>query len=433
VVWDSQKNTFDHPPTLRRPNGQPVDYFCCGHCFLKDGRVLVIGGTDKYDKAIVNGQEVGAGHGFTGIKDAMIFDPATEQWGPIKPMSRGRWYPTGVMLSSGEVIALSGLDVDGITGSLQNGTIELNTNPDNVAWTRTRDFNLPLYPHLFLLNDGRLFFTGGKMDTQGDSDPLIFDPINPTAAVLIGGLTDRGRCNQCASVILPPAQDQRYMILGGGPEDVDGQPRPPATQRVEVVDLKAAAPIYQARANLNHERMHVNAVLLPDQATDTWTLTAKATVARLYHSVALLLPDGRVVAAGGNPDKGSQVNWLPPDPMEEMRLEIYSPPYLFAFDEANPRPTIQQAPGMIHHGDAITIQTPQAQQISSISLIRPGLTTHSFNGEQRLVDVPFLFNPPDKLTANVMGDQNVAPPGWYMLFLTDQRGVPSIATWVELI
>ena len=111
--------------------------------------------------------------------------------------------------------------------------------------------------------------------------------------------------------------------------------------------------------------MHVNAVLLPDRTvlavgggvtreasaqtqqvdpqggrevfegeiydlvTNMWSITAAATVARLYHSVALLLPDGRVVSAGGNPDKGSQVNWLPPDLLEEMRLEIFSPPYLF--------------------------------------------------------------------------------------------------------
>jgi len=213
--------------------------------------------------------------------------------------------------------------------------------------------------------------------------------------------------------------------------------------------------------------MHVNAVILPDrtvlatggggtrEASQTkgqidpqpvrerlvaeifdprlgeWRSVAAATIARLYHSVALLLPDGRVVAAGGNPDKGSQVNWLPPDPLEEMRLELYSPPYLFK----GPRPQITGAPVEIKYGQQIVITTPQAQAIKWINLIRPGLTTHSFNCEQRLVDVPFT-SPPQagQLNATIPNatERNVAMPGWYMLFLTDNNDVPSIAHWVHL-
>jgi hypothetical protein len=230
------------------------------------------------------------------------------------------------------------------------------------------------------------------------------------------------------------------------------------------VDLQSPNPTYETKRPLNHERMHVNAVLLPDRTViavgggvtreasvqagvtapvvvreqfeaeiydpdkNTWSLTAKATVARLYHSVALLLPDGRVAAAGGNPDKGSHVNWLPPDPLEEMRLEIYSPPYLFK----GQRPKIQNVQQEVAYGSTIAIQTQQARQIKWVSLIRPGLTTHSFNGEQRLVDVPFEQASPNQLKATLPTDRNLAPPGWYMLFLTDGTGVPSEASWVHL-
>jgi hypothetical protein len=424
----------------------------------------VAGGTDKYDKVIRNGVAVDAGHGFFGIRDTLIFDPVNKKWEPVQPMAHGRWYPTLVMLSNGHIMATSGLDEQG----KRNKAVELNPDPAHAGWEKTREFILPLYPHLFLLRDGRLFYTGGKMDTEGDSDPLIFNPLNPGEAVLIKGLHDRDKCNQCASVILPPAQAGKIMILGGGPEDKEGEPRQEATRRVAVVDLQSSNPTYETKAELNHERMHVNSVLLPDRTViavgggvtreasvqagviapvvvkeqfeaeifdpdkDTWSLTAKATVARLYHSVALLLPDGRVVAAGGNPDKGSQVNWLPPDPLEEMRLEIYSPPYLFKFDAQNPRPVIDAAPDEVSYGATITIQTPQAPQIKWINLIRPGLTTHSFNGEQRLVEVPFEKAPPNKLNGTLPNDRNLAPPGWYMLFLTDGRGVPSVAHWVHL-
>jgi hypothetical protein len=144
-----------------------------------------------------------------------------------------------------------------------------------------------------------------------------------------------------------------------------------------------------------------------------------------------LLPDGRVVAAGGNPDKGSQVNWLPPDPLEEMRLELYSPPYMFK----GARPAITDIPAEIVYGQQIVIKTTQASNIKWISLIRPGLTTHSFNCEQRLIDVPFdLPAQPSQLNATIpsAADRSVATPGWYMLFLTNNNNVPSVARWVHL-
>jgi len=466
VVWDPNKsvfdnNTFIHPPTLKRADGSVVDYFCCGHTFLSDGRVLVAGGTLQYDVL----QPPGSGKGFEGIRDTVIFDPdpLKENWTAAELMAHGRWYPTVVLLSDGSALVASGLDETGLADH-RNNTFERNVDPGNVAWVQTRDFDTKsLYPHLFQLADGRLFYTGGKMDTEGASDALVFDPVNATQAVVLQ-VPDPANCNQCASVILPPAQDQKFMILGGGPED-EGPVRQPATHRVAIIDLKSANPAYHAKSALNHERMHVNAVLLPDRtvlavgggvtreasaqtnvvdprggrevfegeiydlATNIWSITAPATVARLYHSVALLLPDGRVVSAGGNPDKGLQVNWLPPDLLEEMRLEIFSPPYLF---KKNTRPVVQNAPEVIHYNSAIQIQSPQANQVKWINLIRPGLTTHSFNGTQRLVDVPFTLQPPDTLNATIPAERNIAPPGWYMLFLTDQDGVPSVAHWVQL-
>jgi hypothetical protein len=464
VVWDFVKNTFDHPPTLRQPDGRPVDFFCCGHCFLPNGGILAAGGTDQYDNRIENGHMVATGKGFLGRRDAATFDTKSEHWVAVAKMAHGRWYPTLVMLADGTALATAGLDEFGSANNrdANNTTLEQNSDPGHGTWKKARDFKLPLYPHLFLLRDGRLIYTGGKMDTLGDSQPLLFDPLTPTASRLVDGLQDPGKCNQGASLILPPAQNQQIMILGGGPEDQDGQPRQPATNRVNIVDLSAPNPRYEATGALKLERMHVNAVLLPDRTvlatgggvtreasvtgnvdpqqfrerfeaelydltSKQWGLTAKATVARLYHSVALLLPDGRVVTAGGNPDKGSQVPWLPPDPFEEMRLEIYSPPYLFK----GPRPVIQDAPQEVAYGATITIQTTRASQIRWVNLIRPGLTTHSFNGEQRLVDVPFSVNA-GSLKATVTGERNLAPPGWYMLFLTDNAGVPSVGRWVHL-
>lgn len=452
VIWDPTQatlgtTTFKHPASRFRGDGSVIDFFCCGHTFLPDGQILVAGGTKDY--------------GFTGTRESLIFDPVGENWTPVQPMANGRWYPTVILLSDGTALVVSG---DITTGNdLTNNTFEHNSNPHTSAWVKTRDFNLPLYPHLFQLDDGTVFYTGGKMDTRGASDALIFDPLHPTASTVLR-VPNPDQCNQSASVLLPPAQDQKYMLLGGGPED-DGPIRGNATNRVAVIDFKALAPhAYQIKAALTRNRMHVNAVLLPDRtvlaaggaftreaslgkavdpqasrevfeaeiynpAADTWLVTAPATVARLYHSVALLLPDGRVVAASGNPDKGSQVNWLPPDPLEEMRLEIFSPPYLF---QNKPRPVISHVQQEITYGAAVAIQATHPDQVKWVNLIRPGLTTHSFNGTQRVVDVPFIASLPGTLNTVIPSNRNVAPPGWYMLFLTSIDGVPSIASWVHL-
>ncbi len=465
VVWDPTKNaldpaTFAHPPTLRRPNGSVIDLFCCGHTFLPDGSLLAVGGTDQYDKVLINGGMQDAGHGFEGTRDAVVFNPGNTTWKRVAPTARGRWYPTVVQLGNGGVLAASGLDEN----AGNNDTLERNQDPDAAAWTQTRDFGLPLYPHLFELAGGGLFFTGGKMDTEGDSVPFSFDPIAVGNANLVPGLTDVGQCNQCASVLLPPAQAQRFMILGGGPED-DTPERGRATTRTAIADFGGGgAPTYRLAAPLRHERMHVNAVLLPDRTVlavgggvtreasiarvvdpqggrevfeaeiydpraGTWTDTAPATIARLYHSVALLLPDGRVVSAGGNPDKGSQVNWLPPDPFEEMRLEIFSPPYLF---KKQARPQLTNVPAQITYGAQVSITLAATAGVQWLSLIRQGLTTHSFNVTQRLVDLPFVVSSASSLTATVPTERRLAPPGWYMLFATDTDGVPSVAKWVHL-
>jgi hypothetical protein len=286
--------------------------------------------------------------------------------------------------------------------------------------------------------------------------PCLIDITkNPIGVVPIAGLEQVDSRNQSASVLLPPAQEQRVMILGGAPARGEKN----ATDSVDVIDFKAGpAPAFKPAAALRLARVHANAVILPDRTvfvsggalqreggeahrttarlqseifdtlTGEWQLGATAQIARMYHSVALLLPDGRVVAAGGNPEKGRQAPWMPPDPNEELHLELYSPPYLFR----GSRPTISSAPPTWTYGSTIDIQSPQANVIRWASLIKAGATTHSFNTSQRLVDLPIQTRSAGKLSVQLTNDRNLAPPGWYMLFLTDNDRVPSVASWVKL-
>lgn len=441
VVWTPDGNDFFHPDTPRTADGRPFDVFCGGDAFLPDGRMLSAGGTKGYGP-------------FTGRDDAIIFDPRTQQWSFTAKMANGRWYPSLVTLPDGRILATTGLDQHGGDGSRRSMEI---FSADTGQW-RQRQFaapfpGLPLYAHLFLMGDGRVFFSGGRMDDPLQVDPCIFDLAHdPVPTHQVPDLLDPALRNQSASVLLPPAQDQKVMVCGGGP--VGKADKTYATDRVSMVDLKAAQPAYAAVEPMALARMHLNLVLLPDRtvfasggslaqeenqisrlqseiydpATNAWRLMATATVKRLYHSTALLLPDGRVVAAGSNPEGGTSVRFDQNDPNEEMHLEVFSPPYLFR----GPRPAIANAPAQSGYGQAITVKCPNSASIKWVSLIRNGVTTHSFDNGQRLVDLPIVSRDAAGLRLAMPAKPTLAPPGWHMLFLVDQAGVPSIAHWIHL-
>ena len=447
VVWDPDvtptpggDENFFHPVAIKGDNGRVFDFFCGGDSFLADGRLLSAGGTLAYP-----------GH-ISGRADAVLFNPTSQKWEPTGHMAHGRWYPTLVTLGDGRVLAVSGLNQDGNL----NETIEVYS-PQTNKWQALPlppNFpGLPLYAHLFLMADGRILFTGGQVEgPEVALGPCLLDIAHGQVGVTpVGNLSVPQSRKQSASVLLPPAQDQKAMIIGGGIGDegiVD------ATAAVDIVDLKAAPLQFQSVAPMNLPRTHVNAALLPDRtvlvtggglaresrltptlqseiydpATNTWTLVASSKVPRLYHSVSLLLPDGRVVVAGGNPAEGRQVEWGKDPQNEEMRLDVYSPPYLFK----GPRPVIMAAPEEWHYGQDVDISCPQAGGIRWASLIRNGVTTHSFNNGQRLVDLPIAAQGGGRVRVTLTGEPNIAPPGWFMLFLTDNHGIPSVAKMVQV-
>jgi hypothetical protein len=446
VVWDPATQpgpgnpNFFHPKTIRDAHGHPFDFFCGGDSFLPDGRLLSAGGTSNYNP-------------FKGRADVTVFDPKTQQWSFVTNMAHGRWYPTLITLGDRRILATTGLNEE---GNAHNQALEIysaTTDTWQLLHFAPGFPGLPLYAHLFLMADGRIFFSGGRMDDPLHVDPCVIDITkNPAQTQPVPDLLDPVLRNQSASVILPPAQDQKVMVIGGGP--VGKENKTDATDKVSIVDLKKAHPTYVAAAPTKLPRIHLNAVLLPDRtvfvsggslkqedeplarvqaelydpATDTWHLMATATVPRMYHSTALLLPDGRVVAAGGNPEGGKSVTWEPPDPEEEMRLEVFSPPYLFK----GPRPVINGVATEWEYGQTVTIRSPQAGQIRWASLIKNGVTTHAFDNGQRLVDLGIVSQSNGVIRATVTQEPNIAPPGWYMLFITDNNGVPSVAQWVHL-
>ncbi len=408
-------------PVLTAPD-TPIDLFCAGQTLLPDGRLLAVGGTGRYDP-------------FYGIPDALVFDPATLAWKALPDMAFGRWYPTLAKLPDGNVVVTSGLGADNFLSE----TPELF---DTAAQTWSQlpvPGPIPMYGHLVLLADGRIFYTGGQMGGNNGMRPTIWDPATG-AVTVVPGLTDPEARNQSTSVLLPPAQRQRVMIMGGGGYDMHSAST--VLDDTRIADLSAPAPAYEAGPPLHHARMHVNAVLLPDRTVlatggsameemadmappfaeildpdaGSWMHTAQQRVARLYHSVALLTPDGKVITAGSNPQRKT----------EELRIEVFWPPYLFH----GPRPDLQLAATTTTYGATLDATVTGAPR--DACLIHPTSCTHSSNNDQRLVDLPFTSPTPGTITLTMPSTPALAPPGWYLLFVVDTEGVPSSGRWIQL-
>jgi len=162
---------------------------------------------------------------------------------------------------------------------------------------------------------------------------------------------------------------------------------------------------------------------LYDPATNTFSPAGANTFPRLYHSNAVLLPDATVLLIGGNPQRG----------LYENHLEIYTPAYLFTVTGGFAvRPTITDAPaGPIGYGTTFTVHTPIAADIASVVLVRPGAVTHAFDMDQRLVGLSYTAGL-GALNVTAPPNGNIAPPGYYMLFILNSAGVPSIASFVQL-
>jgi hypothetical protein len=398
-LWDPA-----NPGTLGSTALCGYNIFCTGHSLLADGRLLVTGGH------IENG---------VGLKFASVYDPFKNTWARQPDMNAGRWYPTNTTLANGDVLCVSG-NIDNTVGS----------NPLPQVWQAAsgtwRDLTsaqlgLPLYPAMHLAPNGKVVMVGPNQTTR-------FLDTGGTGAWTVGPNRTFGSRSYGSSAMY----DKGKIVIAGGGD--------PPTATAEVIDLNAATPAWRAVASMSIARRQTNLTILADgkvlmtggssaagfnnsagavlyaelwdPATEKWTTMAGYQRYRGYHSTAVLLPDGRLLSAGGD---------------NEPNMEIFSPPYLFK----GARPTISSAPAGVAYGQTFFVGSPDATSVSKVSWIRLSAVTHATNMDQRYCALTFT-QATGGLNVTAPANANLSPPGYYMLFLCNSNGVPSVARIVRI-
>lgn len=387
---------------------------------LNDGRILVVGGYDSAD---------GPGADF-----ANIFDPVTQTWqAGIARMAQRRWHPTTTTLGDGRVLVTSGAT----TCVTCIADVPEIYNPATNQWTQMAGASLsqPYNPFMFLLPDGRVL-SAGASDAPDVTRAL--DVNAQTWTTIDGQVLDAGSA----------AMFRLGKIMKSG-SSAGGTDFGPAAATTYVLDANAASPAWRQTAPMAFPRAFHNLVLLPDgnvlavggaqhrdgsdpsqavlaaeiwsPTTESWTTVASMFRPRLRNSTAVLLPDATVLVAGSG-DFGPGV--------DDTTAEIYYPPYFFK----GPRPGVPSAGPNITYGSTFPVGASggSGMPIRSIALVRLGATTHQIDMDQRYLELSF-FPGEGGLIATAPASIHQAPPGYYMLFLVNTAGVPSLATIVRLL
>jgi Domain of unknown function (DUF1929)/Bacterial Ig-like domain len=392
--------------------------FCSGLAHLMDGTLFVAGGNKDQQ--------------LDGIVQTHLFNSNTNTWSLGPNMASPRWYPSVTPLADGETLITSGRSVGGSLVDMP----EVRKIDGGLRALNTASLGLPLYPWLDTAPDGRAFYSGpdqtmrslntaggGSWQSYGQRDSLYRDYGSHA-------LYDLGK----------------ILVAGGGPSSTNAS----------VINLNGGTPQVTATAPMAYGRRQHNLTVLADgtvlatggnssgaplvdlnngvypaelwnPATGTWRTLAAMRVTRQYHSTALLLPDARVLSAGGGIcGTCDQVGYL------AKNAEVFSPPYLFNQSGGlASRPQISSAPNRLNYAAPFAISTPNANSITKVALVRLGAVTHSVNMEQRYVPLSFTAGT-GTLNATAPANANIAPPGVYMLFVIDANGVPSVAKMVRV-
>jgi hypothetical protein len=420
TLWDPVTNT--HRQTNNDTNS---DLFCAGSAHLWDGRVLFAGGDSGRNGS--NGP----------LMNTSVYEPDTNSWRQVTNMAAPRWYSSVASLGNGELLTYAGsyfpdpiaevfqlnetwrtlasvtetegLSVDYqwmqstpdgnvMTFGPQNtlATIQTSGNGQLMEGPQRDDFPERRYGSYAMYDVGRVLVSGGTEKDGGDT--------SYRSAVIIDTATNQ--TTDTSPMIYRRTQHNLTILADGSVLATGGN-----SDGAKLISMDAG--IYRPE------------IWSPE--TGQWREMNDMQVNRQYHSIALLLPDGRVLSAGGGYCGDClEVGY------EEQNAEIFSPPYLFAEgDTPAIRPLMGGAPDTVDYADVFPVATDQAASIARVHLIKLGAVTHSQNQDQRLVPLAFTISS-GALQLTAPDNRYAAPPGHYLLYLVNDAGVPSQGHIIKL-
>ena len=418
-LWKPELGTGSNSHTTLT-NTLGVDSFCSAAVLMPESGDILMAGGDNRPNGGTN----------RGIKDAPIFRTGNNTLARAADMSAARWYPTSTVLTNGDILLTGGRD----TAGRAVNTPEVYS-PDTNTWRSLLGISTAaysyVYPRQWIAPNGKVFgYTDNKkmyyMNTAGSG-----------SLEALGDLNIVGSPYRSAAVMYQPGK----ILQVGGSGSI--------TNEAAIIDINGATPtVRQVAKPAETGRVWTESVVLPngkvmlvggsardnqevgvatrpeiwDPATERWTLMEAAEKARLYHSTALLLKDGRVMVAGGGA----------PGPLVNTNAEIFTPPYLYnSAGQLAARPTITSAPDEAPYGSKIAVRHNASDVITRVTLIKTGATTHSNNMEQRFIELDYTdINNGVRVT--LPASANLAPPGYYLLHLLNDKGVPSEAHIVRI-
>ena len=384
---------------------------------------------------------------FFGTNDAYIYNVKEEKFVKVNSMNYARWYPTLAELGNGMDMAMSGLN--------NVGQITMNSesfNPSTNTWTVGPSRGFPTYPATFLTESGQLFFTGSNSGygpaTAAWRTPGFWN-VNTNVFTPVPGIPDPEDLETSASVLLPPAQKQTFMVLGGGGVGQSNL----STARTALIDTSAPNPHWVQGPNLAEPTRYPITVLLPNDevlvtggskyyrgmhgsdnrdtriynvATNSFSWAANSITGRDYHSGGILLPNGSVLTLGGNPLFGNKQDTEPQTFNQE--IDVYYPPYMFQ----GGRPSIESAPKVMDPSRSYLVKVNDPASIQYLRLMRPDNPTHVTDVNARSIAVSFTQAGNGYLRITIPSNSNVIPPSYYMLFAVNGKGVPSAGYWIQV-
>jgi len=410
-IWDINAGLEGGHLTL--DNVTNTDIFCGSQVVLpQGGQVFLAGGDNWTGTATTN----------TGNNNSNVLDLSSNILSRGNNMNRARWYSGSTVLLNGEVYIQGGSSgTDRPEVRQANGTFRLLSSTD----TSTLDF---MYPRNFIAPDGRVFGydSNGKM--------YYVNPTGTGAITNVGQFASNYRASDASAAMFRPG---RILQFGGN------------SNGALVIDISAGGtPVLTPTGSMSSQRRLVNATVLPngkvlatggsqvnnqltgvnnsaeiwDPTTGIWTRGPDGQRARLYHSMSLLLPDGRVLVGGGGA----------PGPLANMNMEVYFPPYLYDSSGARAlQARLTSAPAQIEIGETFFADFTDAADISRVTMVKAASVTHSWNMEQRFVELTFVRDG-SRLRVQAPTRAADAPPGFWMLFALNESGVPSQARIIKI-